>query len=297
MEFGLMDSTRYIIAKHVSDVFRKEPRNIGVILWSEFGVEARFWATDSYGVVDGRKIPEFVNSKSAYEQWIAFWLNEIKKPQVELIGSGSLIPISSPGVIQAIQSGNSAHFFLDEGGTILEQVTKSQLPALADELFEKIVTADIVDEPDTTALINDACEKVIKTTPLANNKNFYRRRLLFPEITPKVIEKIEFSYFYGNGEPLWLGQQVALKRYKSQLTKEVDSICWRFEKVIKAGFITNEQGAAFIYPTDEQLADEDVTRSIAVLGTVTNVFNLRDTQSAKHEFEKVASIEIPVATN
>jgi hypothetical protein len=107
------------------------------------------------------------------------------------------------------------------------------------------------------------------------------------------VERVEFSYFYGNGEPLWLGQQVALKRYKSQLSKEVDSVCWRFEKVIKAGFITNEQGAAFVCPTDEQSEDDDVIQAIKILGTVTNVINLRDQALAKKEFEKVASIPLP----
>jgi hypothetical protein len=282
MEFGAMSSVKYIIAKHVPDVFRKEPRNIGVIVWSDFGVESRFWGVDSFGFIDGRRVPEFVNSKNAYEQWIAYWLKELKKPEIK-----------SPDFLKFIQGGNSANYFIDDGGSILEQIKKEELPKLADEIFESVVTAEVVDEPDTTKLINEACEEVIKTTRLANNIHLYRQRLLHTSLGPNVVEPIVFSYCYGNGEPLWLGQQVALRRYKSQLAKEVDSICWRFEKVIKAGFITNEQGAAFVCPTDEQVDDRDVMKAIEVLGTVTNVINLRDEGVAKSEFNKVASIPVP----
>lgn len=287
-----MSSVRYIIAKHVPDVFRKEPRNIGIILWSDKGIEHRFWAVDSYGIVDFRKVPEFVNSKAAYQQWITFWLSELKKPQIESIGSGKIVPAKSPEFIQAIQSGNSANFFLDEGGSILESISNEQLPALADELFETIVTAQVIDEPDTTTFINETCEKIIKTTKLSNNRNFYRRRSLHTTLSPTVVELIEFSYFYGNGAPQWLGQQVPLKRYKSQLMKEVDSICWRFEKVIKTGFITPDQGAAFICPTDEQVNDRDVLKAIEILGTATNVFDLRNPEPARREFNKVAALPL-----
>jgi hypothetical protein len=292
MEFFAMNSVRYMIAKHVPDVFRKEPRNIGIILWSEEGIEARFWAVDSYGFIDGRKIPDFVNSKSAYEQWIGFWTKELKKSQVEAIGSGKLVAVNSPEFVQAIQSGNSANFFLEDAGSILEPISKDQLPALADELFQTVVTAEAVDEPDTTTFINEKCERVIKTTKLSNNRHFYRRRGLHTTLSRTVVELIEFSYFYGNGAPQWLGQQVPLKRYKSQLMKEVDSVCWRFEKVIKSGFISQEQGAAFVCPSDEQAGDRDVLKAIEILGTATNVFDLRDPEPARREFDKVASLPI-----
>jgi len=295
MEFVLMDSTRYIIAKHVSDVFRKEPRNIGIIVWSELGIEWRFWGLDSFGAFDGRKIPEFVNSKNAYQHWITFWVKELSKPQIEFIGSGKIVPVQSPEFIQAIQSGNSANFFLEEGGSILEPIPKEGLRALADELFETIVTAEVIDEPDTSTLIKEECEKIIKKTRLSDSRNFRRSQMLYPTIhSPRgdVVERIEFSYGYGNGAPVWLGHRVALKRYKSQLGAQAILGCWRFDRAIREGFITADRGAAFVCPTEEQLGDADITKALAVLGTVTNVFDVRDEQSVKREFEKVAAIPV-----
>ncbi len=281
-----MSSPRYLIAKHVPDVFRKEPRNIGIVVYSDVGAETRFWGMDKYGVVDRRAIPGFVNSKSAYEQWAVFWFETIR-------GFSGNARFSVDALLEALQSSNRDTFFLQDAGSVLEDISADQLPGLADELFELLITSEAIDEPDTSKLINEACEKVIQQTRLAKNKSFQRHRELYPNLSPNVVEKIEFSYYYGNGEPKWLGQQVALKRYKAQLAKEVDSVCWRFDRVIRAGYITPDLGAAFVYPTPEQADDKDVIKAIEVLGTVTNVFDLsRDLDRARLELNKVADIPL-----
>ena len=46
-----MNTPRYLLAKYIPDHLRMEPRNIGVVLWAEGNVTARFFgesdATDS----------------------------------------------------------------------------------------------------------------------------------------------------------------------------------------------------------------------------------------------------------
>ena len=39
-----MNKTQYLLAKYIPDMHRFEPRNIGVIVWSPDGIEARFLA-------------------------------------------------------------------------------------------------------------------------------------------------------------------------------------------------------------------------------------------------------------
>jgi hypothetical protein len=288
-----MSSARYILAKHVPDVFRKEPKNIGLIVWSELGVEARFWAVDAYGVVDKRQVPPFIISANAYQQWVTHWLNEIRKPKIEFIGLGKFVDIRSPEFLEAIQTGNSDNFFLQEAGTVLEPVTKDELPKVANELFELLVTSDAIDEQDTTTLVKTECERIIKSTRLSDNRNFQKGKMVFPTIGPnhKVL-KLQFSYSYGNGAPKWLGQNVALKRYKSQLMKEVRAVCYNFERVFDNDFITPDNATTFIYPMDDQIGDEDVNEAIDELRIYTKVVNLREQETAKEEFEKVASIPI-----
>jgi len=291
-----MSSTHYILAKHVPDVFRKEPKNIGVIVWSELGVEARFWGVDSHGLLDKRQIPPFVNSANAYEQWVRYWLKEIRKPKAEFIGSGKVVPLESPEFLKAIQTGNSDNFFLQESGVVLESVSKEELPSLAQELFESLVTTDAIDEGDTTLRINAECEKIIKVTRLNGNAHFEKKKKVFATIKVgdrvKVVRDIEFSYAYVNGSVKWLGQQVALKRYPSQLAKEIQSVCYRFERAFDNDFIKPEQATTFVYPMDDQLDDDGIKKAIELLGAYTKVINLRDEESAKKEFERVASIPV-----
>lgn len=288
-----MSSTHYILAKHVPDVFRKEPRNIGVIVWSEVGVAAQFWGVDAQGLLDKRQIPPFVISASAYEQWIKYWEAEICKPKVEFIGSGRFADVHSPAFLEAIQTGNTDTFFLQESGTVLEALSKEDLPKLAKELFESLVTSEAIDEPDTTALVKTECERMIKTTHLDENRHFKKFVTVMPTIKVGSVErilKLDFSYAFWNGSVQWLGQPVALKRYPTQLAKEVQSACYKFEKVIENDFVTRDRAASFIYPMDDQLDNKEVNDAIDLLKAYSNVVNLRDPRSARAEFEKVAAL-------
>jgi hypothetical protein len=290
-----MSSTHYILAKHVPDVFRKEPKNIGVIVWSEVGVASQFWGVDAHGVVDKREVPPFINSASAYEQWVHFWLKEIADQKVEFIGSGKFATINSPEFVQAIQTGNSDNFFLQESGVVFESITKDDLPKLAKELFESLVTSQEIDEPDTSALVKTECEKVVRATKLASNKYFLKGVSIHPTVRVGAFEKVlslDFSYAYKNGSIKWLGQQVALKRYPSQLAKEVQSVCYKFERAFEAEFVTRSFATSFIYPMEDQQSDSAVVDAIGLLSAYSNVIDLRNTDSAKREFDRVADISV-----
>ena len=39
-----MNTPKYLIAKYIPDLNRMEPRNIGIVVWSPEGIEARFLA-------------------------------------------------------------------------------------------------------------------------------------------------------------------------------------------------------------------------------------------------------------
>jgi hypothetical protein len=39
-----MNTAKYFLAKYIPDMHRFEPRNIGVVIWSPSGIEARFLA-------------------------------------------------------------------------------------------------------------------------------------------------------------------------------------------------------------------------------------------------------------
>jgi hypothetical protein len=136
-----VDLPRFLIAKYVPDVFRNEPRNIGVVLWSPDGVAARFAGEkpDAPGEVDDAQIPPFVSSAEAYKQWVRYWRREMAKPAIRPATGGPLTPRGSPDWPGALRQAGLSNFLLADGGTLTEPVPNHELPQAVDYLFENCV--------------------------------------------------------------------------------------------------------------------------------------------------------------
>jgi len=287
-------SAQFLVAKYIPDLIRNEPRNIGVIVWSEVGTVARFIGADKYGNFDSNEIPDFIQSKPAFKQWVSFWLSEIKKQTIEFIGTSKVAEKSSPDFVEALQTTGKNSYFLHKGGDVLEVITGQKLQQLADELFRSLVVTEEqpVEELDSTEILEAECETVLKRTKLFNHRNFSKKRTVQCKIASEV-EPIEFSYWIGNGAPVWLGQQVPLKKYPVERDRIIDATLWRFEAVIRDGFVSNKDMlGAFVFPTDQQMQDKDVQRRLAILGTHARVLNLRNRGDVQKELDALA--EIPV---
>jgi hypothetical protein len=180
-----MSAPKYYVAKYIPDLQRMEPRNVGIVVWSPEGIEARFVAEkpDRAGEVDGRAVPSFVTSPTAYRQWIQFWRAELAKPQVESSDGGPKATKDSPDFLAAVQSWNRGNFVLVDGGHLLDVVDADDLPALADHLFETLVDASPSDETRDPTL-DELCDQLFKETNLAANPHFHTRYPVTCEINP-----------------------------------------------------------------------------------------------------------------
>lgn len=281
-----MKTPRYLIAKYIPDLGRMEPRNMGVVVWSPDGVEARFLAEkgDRAGEVDGRSIPSFVTSPHAYKQWIAFWRSELDRPEIQPLGGRDKVPRASPGFLEALQGTSRGNFVLSEGGFLLDPISAEELPRLADRLFASLVDTAGPEESRDPSL-DDLCERLIEETRLRQDPNFRTRHEVSCPVAPGTEERYEFSYAYQNGSLQRLYQRVPLSRKKTLLRKSVHDAAWMFEKVIGAGIIHPEQGAVLVNATPELRADSAVERSLKVIASVTRVLNLNDYDQVREEFQ------------
>lgn len=67
-------AARYFIVQHVSDPFRREPRNVGVVVRKGDSVTARFVGEDpETGEFDVRTLRHVVKSPKAYRMWVRHW--------------------------------------------------------------------------------------------------------------------------------------------------------------------------------------------------------------------------------
>jgi hypothetical protein len=140
MEAHYMNNPRYLLAKYVPDLTRMEPRNVGVIVWAEGEIAARFMGEkpNRPGEVDGRKKPNFVSNVNAYKQWIEYWRLIASAPSFRL-ASGSEVPRESEKFVVALENASRGNFLLVASGEVLDSVEPSDLQALSESLFSTLV--------------------------------------------------------------------------------------------------------------------------------------------------------------
>jgi hypothetical protein len=116
----------YMVFKYIPDMIRMEPRNIGVMLWNDGAIAARFLDK-----------PDFVTSESAYAQWIDYWSKELKKMEITSAMTGEKAPVTSPRFLEVLQESSKGNFYLALGGQVLQKVDDVQ--DAVEYLFKTIV--------------------------------------------------------------------------------------------------------------------------------------------------------------
>lgn len=83
-------TTQYWIAQHVTDLFRNEPRNVGVIVSVDGVLAARFLGESDANTtqLDGRKLKHFTHP-DVYRQWVAYWRGLLRKNDSESLAQSS----------------------------------------------------------------------------------------------------------------------------------------------------------------------------------------------------------------
>ena len=288
-----MNPVHYLVAKYIADTRRMEPRNIGVVVWSAGEVAARFAAErrDQPGEVDGRSLPSFVTSLSAYKQWVRFWRKELEKETIRPLAGGEPAVRTSADFLKVLTSTSKGNFLLTEGGMLLDPVAPGELADVADCLFGLLVEESPPPDEPRDPTLEDVCQQLFEETNVATLPYFRRNYSLQCAMPGRPAETFEFSYAYGNGTPLRLYQQLPLPKRRKALSRNVHHVAWMFEKVIAAGQITPEQGGVLVLPSDEQAQDREVERSLEMLGSITRVLNLRDYDRARSEFQGLAQLD------
>jgi hypothetical protein len=277
-----MTAPRYLVAKYIPDLQRMEPRNIGVIVWTPDAVEARFLGEkpERPGVLDGRSIPGFVTSASAYRQWISYWRDQLQRLEIFPAMGGAKVSRRSPDYVRALMAANRGNFSLIDGGVILESIDPDSLADVVDLLFASLVKSTGLEETRDLSF-DEICAQLIEESRLLTNPLFRYRYVVNCPIGATA-EEFEFSYGLGNGVPFHLLHRVALPKSSRKLRlKNVNDAAWMFEKVVQANLINRDAARALVFPTAEQRDDQEIERYIQVLGTVARICDLNDYDAVK----------------
>ncbi|MCX5960672.1 MAG: hypothetical protein NT053_12860 [Cyanobacteria bacterium] len=285
-----MTTTKYLLAKYIPDLQRFEPRNIGVIVWSPLGVEARFLAEYSNrpGEVDGRSIPGFVTSTSAYRQWIRYWRDAITETSIRPLGDSALVSSSSPDFIEALQQTARGNFAVVDAGSVLDDITEEELPTVADQLFTQLIEVNTPDEPRDVGF-DELCDALMMRAKLKTHLNFHDRYRVNCTIRG-VEEEFLFSHAIANGTLERAYQRFPIPRRKTQLQKNRDATAWMFESLMKSDIITSDKIVLLVDATAEQISQAEVEKSIRLLSSMSRVVNILDEAGALAEFGAAAQL-------
>lgn len=141
-------SAKYWIAQHVEDLFRKEPRNVGVIIFYEGQTEAKFLGELENREMDGRKLKSFKNPE-IYKQWVRYWRDTAKKGDLDELSrfSGKHYRIFEAGEITQVEGdspGEIINFLystlVSEGG-YAEAISGSDTGITSLSLENELITA------------------------------------------------------------------------------------------------------------------------------------------------------------
>ncbi len=269
-----MSAATYLIAKYIPDLFRNEPRNIGVILWSEAGVFAKFRGVDSSGGMDGRTFPDFIGSTDVYKQWVKTWLRCISVGKMQYIGKRETEEASSPKFLDALTTTSNGNYVLIRGGEIFEKVDSDNVSNVLEFLYKSLVW----DEPEKEAekhTLETECSRVMELSKLDGDP-MLRENETVACAFGAVTKRFEFSYYYGNGTPSWLAQKIHFSSKAKEMEKTVESFAWKFDRVIQSSVVARDRNISFIYPSREQEKSPGVVEAIAELSSVSKVVNLHD---------------------
>jgi hypothetical protein len=270
-----MARATYLIAKYVSDLFRNEPVNIGVIAWCDGATAFRFLCANAEGHVDGRMLRGKIETLSldAYKQWVSAWVKLLAKDKINFIGKPEIVTKASEHFLDALESTSKGNYILERGGELLEDVSPNQIQSVADYLFARLVDEDSKEEAEGKAAKEVRDELLVEADVALDERVQIDKRVPIRLSNDKTVYQ-EFHIYIGNGAPDTLAQILPLTAQPKAVKTTAESIAWKFERAIESGVIKHGRAVAIVYsPEDRQ--DELISDSLIELGTVATIFNLR----------------------
>lgn len=267
---------RFLIAKYVPNTKRMEPRNIGVILWADGKLAAKFIGEDaSTGEIVSR--PKFVRITNfpVYRDWIMFWRLQMKE---SLRDGKTLLNPSDPSFVDALRLKSRANYVLVDGGFLAAQVNRNKIDMAVEKLFDELVGDRVADSDSTPAkALDSACKVFLAQTGLKDVDNFHAE---YPvKYTFRGVEdEVAFSYGIGPGGYVDSGLAPSALFQKARLQDHdgVRKTLFLLESVTRPGMeiVPQNRCASLINATDEDLSEPTTRHFADMLGTVGTVINV-----------------------
>ena len=275
------NTIRVLVAKHVPDLRRMEPHNIGVVIWSDHGIAAKFIGDDE-GKIKG------FQPGSSVKDWISYWKQLIVKSEVR-DNSGKVIRATDPEFCELLKTKSKAQYALVDAGELLDAVETAELKDVADSLFTELVSLPPKKLQLDSRIMLGGKKMVENVREAINNSEIVNIKGWWPRYdwvcnTGKSREYFHFDYAVHDNGPQLIMQKVPWKPDK------VYSTAYQFQSMSNAyPDLTEDKCVSLIFASEEDRADERIESAWNVLSRRGRVINVYDIDSAIRELNKLAS--------
>ena len=279
---------RFLIAKYVPDLRRMEPRNIGVIVWSDGNISARFAGEKRNGHTS--IIPPghlHVQSKNAYRQWINYWRAVIDKSAL-VRPDGKAVERDDPEFVRLMATKSKQQYYLFDGGEFAERIELTELDDVANELFRELVETEADASPtkqeraDSTRELSRSCKIAVMDSGLKDRRDFFDG-FDFPVHVDGATLPFHFDFAIHGPMPMAVMSKVFLWK-----PEDVYKTAYEFKAMKSEFHIPREKCAALILPTVSDLSNKDAQEMRKMMDHVGIVIDMRDIKDATRRFYSLA---------
>lgn len=280
-------STPWFVVKYMPDLYRREPRNVGVVLLHQGHGFTRFLGQDPSS---GELIPEWPDQRvwpeqqappvQTYRSWIDYFSHHAAQGTWER-------------ALDILSRQPLDNFYVEEGGKYERGVGDPR--SLLDELFRQLVdsglglggTSGVAGEGNVQTLVKQVFEAA----------RIDRKVQLRPDYPVQVEgrrgavqETVKFHYRYVNGV-VTLMERVSLYQAKrNRNLQQVRDLLYRIEHVTEAHDVSRFIALYYVPGLEPAAAQEAVSRELHLLETYADVVDVSDVATAATELRECLAL-------
>jgi len=260
-----MSNTEWLVAKFIPDLRRREPQNIGVVVYVDGQAFTRFLGDREDGQIDGRRV-RWTQSVDTYKAWVRYWRKSISQLEMDAL----------------LECRADDSFYLEYGGERLLGDPHIDPEELADDLYAKLVE-DIGVAPLS---ITGLAEGVFSTLGIQDR---IQRDIAFDAaVMGNPVDRVRFDYRFDNGQTS-LMQRVSLLVGGERAWNAAHSAAWSFDRALDQLQTVHPQGVqliALVRTPD----DRDSRQQVGVLNELATVVDLDDEKRALGEMRNLLHV-------
>ncbi|MFF7453055.1 hypothetical protein [Kitasatospora sp. NPDC008115] len=263
--------SNWFLVKYISDVFRNEPMNVGVVVSGPSGVGSRFIGEREDGSINGQRLGKKIDGVETYKAWVKFIRREAEKGRLE-------------SRIDSLARRVGDSYLIERRGPVLSGHEDQSPSEIAAELFSALVTTGTPAAPSLDALAEDAISRL----------DLPQGHAIDRDVDYDVADRnerhiIHFDYRHRGG-PVTLMDRISLARHGKPLSQSVNDLLFRIDKMEKSGNVDN-----FVALYSGADASSAIEKQLRLINAYANTVNLSNSEASDTLGQILGVPTLPIA--